>query len=408
MLLDISPLRKYKNYRYLFIGQLISIFGSMIAYVALPFQIYQLTHSTLAVGMIGLIELVPLLCTSFIGGMLADGMNRKRIIIVSEALILIMIAVLAINASLAFPKTWIIYAVAGIISALHGLHRPALDAFGLNLVDKADIHAYGTLNGFKSVIGTIAGPAIGGLCIATFGLVTTYLIDMATFLISILALWRIQHTQTTKLHENPISFQRIKEGWRYALARQELFGTYIIDFAAMVFSMPNALFPAMAEGFGKPKLIGFFYAAPAVGALVVSLLSAWTKKIYRHGWAVIIAASCWGLAITGFGFVSNVWLAMGMLALAGGADAISGIFRAVIWNQNIPDHLRGRLAGIEMISYTSGPLLGNTQAGILATAIGTNNAIMLGGVLCLGAIGICARYLPKFRAYDASIHKEKS
>jgi MFS family permease len=137
-------------------------------------------------------------------------------------------------------------------------------------------------------------------------------------------------------------------------------------------------------------------------------LSAWTKKIYRHGWAVIIAASCWGLAITGFGFVSNVWLAMGMLALAGGADAISGIFRAVIWNQNIPDHLRGRLAGIEMISYTSGPLLGNTQAGILATAIGTNNAIMLGGVLCLGAIGICARYLPKFRAYDASIHKEKS
>ncbi len=408
MFLDISPLRKYKNYRYLFIGQLISIFGSMITYVALPFQIYQLTHSTLAVGMIGLIELLPLLITSFVGGMLADGMNRKRIIIVCETLILIMIVVLACNACRTAPKTWIIYAVAGIISAFHGLHRPALDAFGLQLVDKADIHAYGTLNGFKSVLGTIAGPAIGGLCITVFGLVATYLIDMATFLISILALCGIEYTQKRQTLENPMSIQRIKEGWRYAMVRSELFGTYIIDFAAMVFSMPTALFPAMAEGFGKPKLIGFFYAAPAVGALVATLLSAWTKKIDRHGWAVVIAASFWGLAITGFGYASHVWLALGMLALAGGADAISGIFRAAIWNQNIPDHLRGRLAGIEMISYTSGPLLGNTQAGIMATAIGTNNAVMLGGVLCLGAIGICARFLPKFLAYDASVHTKNS
>ncbi len=407
MLLDISPLLKYRDYRYLFIGQLISVFGSMITYVALPFQIYELTHSTLAVGIIGLIELIPLLITAFIGGLLADAIDRKKLLIISEFFILLIIFALAINASLELPKTWIIYCSAAIISALNGFHRPALDSLGVRLVDKTDIHAYSALNSFKSVLGTIAGPAIGGVCIVTFGWVITYLIDVATFVISIIALLLIRHFPKNQPTENPISFRSLKEGLHYAVTRQELLGTYIIDFAAMVFSMPNALFPAMAESFGKTELIGLFYSAPAIGALVASLLSGWTQKIYRHGWAIVIAASCWGLAITGFGLVSNVWLALFILALAGGADMISGIFRATIWNQTIPDHLRGRLAGIEMIGYTSGPLLGNTQAGMLAAAIGTHNAIMLGGALCIAGVGICASFLPKFLRYNASIHNKK-
>ncbi len=406
MLLDISPLRKYRDYRYLFIGQLISVFGSMITYVALPFQIYELTDSTLAVGMIGLIELIPLLITAFIGGMFADAIDRKKLLIISEFFIMLMILVLAINASLETPKTWIIYCSAGIISALNGFHRPALDSLGVRLVNKTDIPAYSALNSFKSVLGTIAGPAIGGLCIVTFGWVITYLIDVVTFVTSIIALLLIKHFPKNRPTENSISFHSIKKGLHYAVSRQELVGTYIIDFAAMVFSMPTALFPAMAESFGKTELIGLFYSAPAIGALVASLLSGWTKKIYRQGWAIVIAASCWGLAITGFGVVSNVWLALFILALAGGADMISGIFRSTIWNQTIPDHLRGRLAGIEMIGYTSGPLLGNTQAGMIAAAIGTHNAIMLGGVLCIAGVGICASFLPKFLRYDASIYNK--
>ncbi len=200
--------------------------------------------------------------------------------------------------------------------------------------------------------------------------------------------------------DNPMSFRRLQEGWRYALGRQELFGTYVIDFAAMVFSMPNALFPAIAESFARPELIGVFYSAPAVGALVASLLSKWTQNVTRHGRAVAIAASLWGAAIVGFGLASNVWLALFMLALAGGADAISGIFRATIWNQNIPGRLRGRLAGMEIIGYTSGPLLGNAQAGMMAVCIGTHNTIILGGALCIAGVWMCVRFLPVFFKYD--------
>jgi MFS family permease len=168
--------------------------------------------------------------------------------------------------------------------------------------------------------------------------------------------------------------------------------------------MPTALFPAIALEFGRIELVGFFYSAPAMGALVASLLSGWTKKISLQGLAIVIAASCWGLAISGFGLVSNIYLALFMLVLAGGADMTSGIFRANIWNQTIPQNIRGRLAGIEMIGYTSGPLLGNTQGGMIAAAIGTNNAIILGGVLCMASVGCVARFLPKFVRYDASVN----
>ncbi len=183
MLIDISPLRKYRDYRYLFIGQLISVFGSMITYVALPFQIYELTHSTLAVGIIGLIELIPLLITALIGGVLADAIDRKKLLIISEFCILLIIVILAMNALAESPKTWIIYCAAGMISALNGLHRPALDSLGVRLVQKDDILAYSALNSFKSVLGTIMGPAIGGIVIVTFGLGVTYLLNVATFII---------------------------------------------------------------------------------------------------------------------------------------------------------------------------------------------------------------------------------
>jgi MFS family permease len=406
MLLDISPLVKYRDYRYLFAGQLISVFGSMITYVALPFQIYELTHSTLAVGIVGLIELIPLLITAFIGGVFADTVDRKKLLIFSEISIMLVVSALAMNAALTQPKIWIIYCAAGLMSALNGFHRPALDSLGPRLVEKIDIPAYSALNSFKSVLGTIAGPAIGGICIAAFGWVITYLIDIATFAISIIALLQIKRFPGNPKVENTFSLKSIKEGLHYAISRQELIGTYVIDFVAMVFSMPNALFPAMAESYGKTELIGLFYAAPAVGALIATIFSGWTAKVYRQGIAIVIAASCWGLAITGFGFVSNVWLALCILAIAGGADMISGIFRSTIWNQTIPSHLRGRLAGIEMIGYQSGPLLGNTQAGMLAAGIGTHNAIMLGGVLCITGVGICASFLPKFLRYDASTYNK--
>lgn len=407
MFLDISPLFKYRDYRCLFIGQMISFLGSMITYVALPFQIYELTRSTWAVGIVSLIELVPLLITAFIGGVFADVVDRKKLLIFSELAMMFIILILAINASIPQPNIGVIYGAAAILSALNGFHRPALESLGPRLVSKTDIPAYSALNSFKWVLGSVGGPAVGGFCIAAFGWTITYLLDVATFLISIFALLQIKHFPKNEI-ANTINFQSVREGLRYTVSRQELIGTYIVDFAAMVFSMPTALFPAMAESYGKTELIGLFYAAPAVGGLLATLFSGWTKKIDRHGLAIVMAATCWGLAMTGFGYVGNVWLALFILAIAGGADMISGIFRSTLWNQTIPDHLRGRLAGMEMIGYTSGPLLGNTQAGIMAAVLGVHSAIMLGGMLCVAGVWICASRLPKFFRYDAASYHEST
>lgn len=407
MFIDISPLKKYPDYRYLFIGQLISFWGSMVTYVALPFQIYELTHSTFAVGLISLVELLPLLATAFIGGVVADVVDRKKLLIGSELGIMAIIMILAFNASLTEPKIWLIYAAAALMSALNGFHRPALESLGPRLVEKSDIPAYSALNSFKWILGAVAGPAIGGFSIAAFGWVATYLLDLGTFLISILAILQIKHFPKNEKID-PISLASVKEGFKYTISRQELVGTYLIDFSAMVFSMPTALFPAIAKSYGKSELVGLFYAAPAIGGLIATIFSGWTKKVDRHGLAIVFAASGWGLAISVFGFVSNLGLALFFLALAGAADMISGIFRSTLWNQTIPDHLRGRLAGIEMIGYTSGPLLGNTQAGMMSAAIGVHNAIMLGGALCIVAVGVCSSFLPKFLRYNASIYRQQN
>jgi MFS family permease len=205
MLLDISPFRKHRDYRCLFIGQLISIFGSMITYVVLPYQIYELTHSTLAVGLISLVELIPLLVTAFIGGVVADVLDRKKLLIYAEFFIMLIVAVLAINAMQLNPSMWLIYCSAGIISALNGFHRPALDSLGLRLVDKEDIPAYSALHSFKSTLGTIVSPAIGGICIASFGVVATYFIDVASFAISIIALLQIKYFAKNNIVEKDYS-----------------------------------------------------------------------------------------------------------------------------------------------------------------------------------------------------------
>jgi MFS family permease len=188
------------------------------------------------------------------------------------------------------------------------------------------------------------------------------------------------------------------EGLKYARSRQELLGTYLIDLNAMFFGMPMALFPALAESFGGAS-VGLFYAMPAVGSLAVTITSGWTKRVNKHGLAVTIAATVWGLAIICFGMAHRLWLALLFLALAGAADMVSGLFRLTIWNQTIPDHLRGRLASIEMISYTTGPYLGNAEAGLVASLFGLRASVVSGGVLCVVGSGLLALTLPAFIRY---------
>ncbi len=396
---DVTPLR-HRDFRLLFWGQLISTLGSQITYVAVPFQVYELTRSPLLVGLLGIVELVPVLALSMVGGLIADHGDRRTVVLSTELVFALLSSLLLLNALQPEPQLWAIYAIAGAQAGLFALQRPALDALTPRLVQREEFTAAGALVALRGTVGMLLGPAVGGTLIVTIGLPATYGADVASFVFSLVALGLMRQSPPAVTAERA-SLRGVLEGWKFATERKELLGTYIVDIVAMFFGMPQALFPAIAEGMGGPTVLGLLYSAPALGALVASATSGWTNHVRRHGLAVIVAASLWGLAIAAFGLASTVWVALPMLALAGAADAISGIFRMSIWNRAVPDELRGRLASIEMISYMSGPALGNTEAGLTAALFGVPFAVVSGGVLCILGCLACGALLEDFRHWEA-------
>lgn len=398
MWIDLSPLRNNRDFRCVYAGQFVSFFGTMMSLVALPYQVYELTHSTLVVGLLGIAELLPLLVTAFIGGALADTIDRRSLLIKAEVGMMLCCLLLVGNALIAHPQVWLIFVIAAAMSALNGLHRPSLDAMVPRLVSHHEIESVSVLASLKSTVGMIGGPAVAGICISSFGLSWTYILDCSTFVFSILALSQVKSMVPAEKQARP-SLRSIKEALSYAKSRQDLLGTYLVDLSAMIFAMPNALFPAIATLYGGTKVLGWFYSAPAIGALCVTLCSGWTKKVKRQGAAVIFAAMMWGLCIMAFGLSTHLGLALFFLALAGAADCISGIFRMTIWNETIPDKIRGRMASLEMVSYMSGPLLGNAQAGLMASLVGTQLAITMGAGLCLLLVSSCIFLMPPFWKY---------
>jgi MFS family permease len=396
--LDVTPLRVSREFRLLFAGQAVSFFGSMMTFVALPVQLYSLTKSTLAVGMLSVAEFVPIFLMAFVGGALADAVDRRLMIRLTEAILAAGTAVLIFNSLLPQPRVWVLYFCAALFAAANGLQRPSLDALIPRIVSAELMPATAALRSLSGTIGMICGPALGGLLVTTFGPTINYSIDFVTFAASLAALWAMKAVPPPAGADAP-SFRSIITALRYARSRPELLGTYLIDINAMFFGMPMALFPAIAESFGGAS-VGLLYAAPAFGAMCITLTSGWTRHVHKHGAAVAIAASIWGLAIIGFGFAPALWIALLCLATAGAADMVSGLFRMTIWNQTIPDHLRGRLAGIEVVSYTTGPLLGNAESGIVARLFSVRTSIVSGGVLCVAGTALLSLLLPAFIRYD--------
>jgi MFS family permease len=405
--MDVGPLRRHRDFRLLFTGQAFSFFGSEVTFVALPYQTFQLTHSTLAVGLLSLAEFVPLMLMAFIGGALSDAFDRRRMVQLAELGSGLAIGVLLVNSLLPDPRVWVLFAVAPVLAALYGILRPSLDALVPRLVTREELPAASALEGFRGTLGSIAGPALAGVIIAGAGLPAAYAVDVATFGLSLVALWFMRPVPPSP-DAPPVSLRSIAEGVRYARSRQELLGTYGVDIIAMFFGMPMALFPAIAEEFGGAGVLGLLYAAPAVGSLLATVTGGWVSRVNRHGLAIIIAAGVWGAAIAGFGLAPNLPLALAGLVVAGGADMVSGIFRMTIWNQTIPDRLRGRLAGIEQVSYTSGPLLGNLEAGVVASLASVRASVVSGGVLCVVGVVLAAIALPAFRRYEARTPRSDS
>ncbi|HWE63654.1 MAG TPA: MFS transporter, partial [Chloroflexota bacterium] len=319
---DTGPLRRHRDFRLLFAGYLVSFFGTMITAVAVPYQVYRLTNSPIAVGLLGLTELVPLLVLALVGGVLADAHDRRRVVRLMEWALAAMSALLLVNASLPHAYLWVLYVVSAAMAGLDALQRPSLDALLPRLVERDELPAAGALNSLRTTLGMVAGPALGGILLATIGLQGAYAVDLASFAASLLALSLMRAVPPPPDAPRP-SLHGVLEGLRYARSRPELLGTYLVDMVAMFFGMPTALFPALAPHYGGARILGLLYAAPAVGSLLAAATSRWTSRVRRHGLAVILAALGWGAAITLFGVAPSLPVALIALALAGAADEIS-------------------------------------------------------------------------------------
>ncbi len=371
----------------------------MITYVAVPFQIKELTNSYVAVAISGLIEIVPLIIFGLYGGVLADAIDRKKLIWITEALSLIFTAILLINSLVASPSILLIYIVSGLFAAVSGLRQPAMQAALPRLVDHEDMVSASALMSLRWQAGVIIGPTIGGVLISTFSVAVGYAADIATFVISLILLAMMSNIPPSQEAEKP-SLAGLFEGIQYAFARKDLLGTYLVDLAAMFFAMPTALIPFWADQLGTPWALGLLYAAGTVGSIAVTITSGWTKNIRFYGRAIIWAAIGWGAAIAMAGATNYLALVLLFLALAGASDMISALFRSAMWNQTIPDNFRGRLAGIELLSYSLGPLAGQMRAAGMAAAFSLTFSVTAGGIICIISVALLAGFFPILRKFD--------
>jgi MFS family permease len=398
---DTRPLRR-RDFRNLWLGQMVSTIGAEIAVVAVPFQVYELTGSTALVGLLGLASLVPLLFVPLVGGAFADALDRRTVVLVTETGLAAVSVLFLVNALLPGPQVWALFVLQALAVAVYSFGRPALASLAPRLVPDEELAAANSLTSVYSSLSSVAGPALGGVIIATAGVPWTFGIDAATYAASLLVIGWLPRLPPLGEVDRP-SFRSILDGFRFLKGRQALIGIFAIDTNAMVFGMPSALFPAIAlhRLHGTASTVGYLYAAPYAGALACSLLSGWCTHVRRMGLAITVMACLWGAAIAGFGFMTSLWPALLLLALAGGADFYSAVLRSTMLLRSTPDHLRGRLLGIEFMQVASAPSLGDLEAGVLASLTSLRFSIVSGGLACIAGCVVTALALPRFLDYDA-------
>jgi len=398
---DLTPLRISRPFRRLWFGTGISAIGSQITTVAIPFQVYDLTHSTLAVGLLSIAGLIPILTVPLYAGAVADAVDRRRLLLLSDIALAAVSVGLLVNALLPHPHVWALFLCEALATGAYGFQRPARNALTPVLVGENQLTAAIAVEDTVFNLAHVAGPALGGVLIAAIGLPGAYGVDLATFAASMLAIWLLPTFPPTPDAERP-SVRAIVEGFRYVRARPVLLGIFVADTNAMIFGMPAALFPAFGERLGGgAQTVGFLYAAPWIGAFLASVLSGWIAHVRRQGLGVCVAISVWGSAIALFGLSRTLWLAVPMLAIAGAADFISAVLRSTILLSVTPDTLRGRLSGIELAQVASTPALGNLEAGLVASLVDLRFAIVSGGIACVAGIVLVALALPAFTRHDA-------
>lgn len=397
LLLDLSPLRRSRDLRFLAAGQLVSIIGTQLTAVAVPFEVYRLTGSSLQVGLVSLVQLVPLLVGSLVGGSVVDAVDRRRLLIAVEAVMAASSAGLALDAGVG-PALWPLYVLPALTAFLSGWDSPARSAVLPRMVRREEFTAANAMFQAMFQVGTVAGPALAGVLLAGAGAQAIFWLDVASFGVSMAATAAIS-PQPPEGGGQRAGLRSIADGLRFLRGRQAIQGAYLIDINAMVFGMPRALFPALAAHTfgGGPSTVGLLYAAPGAGAVVGALATGWAARVRRQGWAVIWAVLAWGGAIAAFGIARQLWLALLLLVVAGWADVISAVFRNTLIQLEVPDHLRGRLSALQTAVVTGGPRLGDAESGAVATAFGATASITSGGLACIVGALVLARARPGFR-----------
>ncbi len=374
--------------------------GRQLVVVAVPFQVFEETGSTLAVGLLGLVQLIPLLAVALVGGALADAFDRRRLLVISQLILAATAVGLLWNSLLDKPHVWPLFVLVAINAGVSAIDAPARHAIVPGLVGRALLPSALALNQTLTNVAKAAVPALAGLLIATIGLPFTYGFQVLMFLIGAALIQRVPNIPVVG-GGRKAGLSSIAEGLRYLKSRRVIQAALAIDLNAMVFGMPTALFPAMGtEVYGGDAFtVGLLYAAPGVGALLAALTSGWVPRIRRQGYAVILAVLGWGISITVFGFSGALVVGLGMLALAGAADVVSAIFRNSIIQLSVPDHLRGRLSSVHMAVAAGGPRLGDLEAGVVAAITSVRFSIISGGLACIVGASALARWAPELTRY---------
>lgn len=403
LLVDLEPVRRDRDFRMLWLGQMVNGLGRQVTVVALPFELWQLTHNSLSIGLLALVQLVPILIFSLGGGAVADAVDRRKLLIITQLLLAATSLCLAFLAMQPTPPVWALYAVAFVAAGVGAVDTPARSSAIPRLVPRERVPAAIAVNWLSGQTVSVAGPVFAGVLIAVSGVATAFAFDVATFMASLIALLMIAPIPPHPDARRP-SLRSIGEGLRFARDHRIIMATLAVDFDAMVFGMPSSLFPQLALTVFNTGAAGYglLNAAPAIGAFVAAAFSGWVGRVKRPGRGVVVAVAGWGAAIVAFGLLTASFpLALACLAFAGGADVVSAVLRSSIVQLSTPDQLRGRLSSIYMLVVTSGPRFGDAEAAAVAAVAGPQFSVVSGGVLCLLGLIAAVRFFPQLMAYES-------
>lgn len=423
LLVDITPLRVSPAYRRLWLGNTLSYVGTQLTLVAVSLEVFALTGSSFAVGLLGLAALVPLVVAGLYGGAIADRHDRRRVALTSSAVMWLTTVGIAAQAWAGLESVPVLYALVALHSGASGINQPTRGAIIPALVGLPLVPAANALNMMTFSVALMVGPVLGGVLVAAVGYAWTYSIDVVTFLAALYAVWRLPSLPPQQAEAAAASGTRgglasVVEGLRFLGSRPNLRMTFLADIVAMTTAFPRALLPAIGAVVlgGGEAAVGVLLAAMAAGAFLAGLFSAPFTRLHAQGWGVYVSILVWGAAVAAFGGV--VWWAQSLpdgdprltlafalaalcMAVGGAADSLSGVFRGSILQSATPDHLRGRLQGVFVVVVAGGPRLGELLTGGASVGLGEGPTLLAGGVLCMLGVTALMRWQPGFLRYDA-------